>query len=135
MKKQIGIWINKEKAVIISLEKEGCKVHTISSPLEGKMRFPGETKEFAGVGSHHGDIEKRKEKRLKIQTHEYLKNVVNNVKDADELALFGPAGMKKELEKLMHSDNMMASRLKGVENADNMSDNQMIAWVKNYYHK
>jgi len=56
------------------------------------------------------------------------------IKDATEIALFGPAGMKIELEKIIQDDAVLASRIKAVETADSMTDNQMAASVKNHYH-
>jgi len=44
--------------------------------------------------------------------------------------------MKIELEKIMQDDDVLASKLKAVDTADSMTENQMLAWVKNYFqHK
>jgi len=65
---------------------------------------------------------------LKVAT-----SIAKEVKDIDELVLFGFANMKKELEKHIRNDTTLVSKLRVVASADSMTDNQMVAWVKNFY--
>lgn len=136
MKKQTGIWIDTKKAVIISLTENNQDVKTIHSSIEARERIPGETRAFSRFGFQFLDFDKKKKKRLANEKRQYLKKVIAEIKDATEIALFGPAGMKIELEKIIQDDAVLASRIKAVETADSMTDNQMAASVKNhYYHK
>lgn len=133
MKKQTGIWLDHEKATIITLDKGRYKLNTIESDIVTRERVEGETKKYGRFGDQSLSQEKHKERRIKEQTSNYLKNLLSKIKDMDELVLFGPANMKKELEKQILNDRTLASKLKAVVSADSMTENQMIAWVKNFY--
>jgi hypothetical protein len=47
--------------------------------------------------------------------------------------VFGPAQTKKRLEKMMFEDQNLVQKLKETKVSDNMTDNQKIAYVKNYF--
>jgi len=135
MKKQTGIWIDTKKAVIVLLTENNQEVKNILSSIEGRERILGETRAFSRFGFQFLDFGKKKKNRLAIEKREYLKNVIAAIKDANEIVLFGPAGMKIELEKTIQDDVVLASKLKAVETADSMTENQMVAWVKNHYQQ
>ena len=133
MKKQTGIWLDHEKAIIITLDRDGYILNTIESDIVTKERTDGETKKYGRFGDQSLSQEKHKERRIKEQTSKYLKNLLSEIKDVDELVLFGPANMKKELEKHILNDTTLASKLKRVVSADSMTENQMVAWVKKFH--
>ena len=78
-------------------------------------------------------IVKKKRNRRNSEVKKFLTIIKTEIKDSDELVLFGPASMKKELVKIIHEDSQLSPMLKGVKTADSMSDNQLVAWVKNYF--
>lgn len=133
MKKQTGIWLDHEKATIITLDINDYKLTTIESDIVTRDRIDGETKKYGRFGDQSLSQEKHKERRIKEQTSNYLKNLLSEIKDVDELVLFGPANMKKELEKHILNDTNLSSKLKTVVSADSMTENQMVAWVKKFY--
>jgi len=51
------------------------------------------------------------------------------------MVLFGPANTKNNLAKLIQKDNTLATKLKGVEPSDKMTENQMVAWVRNFFEE
>jgi len=133
MKNRTGIWLDHEKATIISLHSYGYKLNTIESDIITRDRTDGETKKFGRFGDQSLSQEKHKERRIKEQTSNYLKSLLSDIKNVDELVLFGPANMKKQLEKLILHDATLAPKLKAVVSADSMTENQMVAWVKDFY--
>ena len=133
MKKQTGIWLDHEKAIIITLHRNGYILNTIESDIVTRERTIGETRKYGRFGDQSLYQEKHKERRIKEQTSDFFKNLLSEIKNVDELVLFGPANMKKELEKHILKDTTLASKLKAVVSADSMTDNQMVAWVKKFY--
>ena len=133
MKKQTGIWLDHEKAIIVTLVGNGYKLNTIESDIVTRERVDGETRKYGRFGDQSLSQEKHKERRIKEQTSHFLKNLLSEIKDVDELVLFGPANMKKELEKQILHDATLAPKLQAVESADSMTENQMVAWVKKFY--
>nr|NQU92760.1 hypothetical protein [Bacteroidota bacterium] len=133
MKKQTGIWLDHEKATIITLDSGGYKTNTVESDIVTRERIDGERRKFGRFGDQSLRQEQQKERRIKKQTSKYLKNLMREIRDVDELVLFGPANMKNELEKQIHNEITLAPKLKAVTTADSMTENQMVAWVKKFY--
>jgi hypothetical protein len=155
MKKKAGVWIDTEKAVIISLngvehratirnsqsgERSGKSpkisdetYKIISSPIQTKLRIPGDTKEFARSGIQHYSTEIKNMHKLKNVKQQFFKGILQGINDVDEFVLFGPSLIKKEFEALMYKYPQIHSRLLSVEPADVMSDKQKVQWVENYF--
>jgi hypothetical protein len=134
MKQRTGVWLDKEKALVIILSENDHKLKTIESDISNRDRFEGERKEYGRFGGQFLSMENKKKNRIKKQSLEYLKRIISVIKNSDEIVLFGPAEMKTDLEKLILKDNNLKDRLVGVETADSMTENQMVAWVKEFYN-
>jgi hypothetical protein len=130
-----GIWIDKRKAIVIRLKGNESIVSTIDSNIETRERIAGESKSFSRFGEQYTRPEKQNENRIKEQTTIFLKEVMDSVQDSNEVVVWGPSKMKYELEKAIQSNRNFSPTLKGVETADNMTENQMVAWVKNYFQQ
>ena len=72
--------------------------------------------------------------REKHQFKAYFKAIVLQLKNADAIVILGPAEtnqkFKKELEENYKDINMV---VKAVKKSDSMTDNQLKAWVKNFF--
>lgn len=134
MKKQTGIWLDLEKAIVITLNESGYKLKIIESGIETKERFDGEKKKFGRFGNQFLNDETKKKRRIEEQTDRFLKRIFNDIKNVNEIVLFGPASSKRKLAELLNSDKTMAEKLKAVKTADLMTQNQMVAWVKKFYN-
>lgn len=130
---QTGIWIDSKKAVIITFKNKESNTKIIYSGVEGKNRIEGEGKEFGRFGNQFSTLEKKLEKKYQLEIIEYLKEVIKALESTDDLVLFGPAQVKIELKKLIEKDNKLLKKLLDVVDADSMTDNQLVAWVKKYY--
>lgn len=134
MEKQMGVWIDKEKAILISLTEEGESIHKIESEVETRVRFTGEKKGFHRLGGMLANPIKRKTERQKHQLHNYFKQIIKNIKDANEILILGPAETKKWLEKELKKNNdHIARKVRGVKSADYISENQIIEKVKKFF--
>ena len=153
--KRAGIWVDVDKAVIISLEEKEHHMNVVhpqpgkrmpkmpkspqafhsivTSMIDHRLRLPGDTKEFSRSGSHHFSTELKHEHKLNNEKKHYFRTIMQEVRDVDEFVLFGPSTTKKELECQMRKDPLLHAHLMTVETADMMSDNQMIRWVENYF--
>ena len=137
MKKQTGIWIDTSKAIIVSLHDGKDHMKEIESDIDNSVYHDkeGDKGTFSGSNHHHGDNETRFEERKKNQMNQFLKDVIDHVKSADELYIFGPAEAKTKLkQKLNDKCPIEASKLKAVEVADHMTHNQIVAQVKQFYN-
>ena len=132
--RNVGVWIDQKEANIITLvNKDAIKTKTIYSDVETRIRVEGEKKQFGRFGDQYLVDEKGKKNRIEEYTTRYLNKVVDELKSADQILVFGPAQTKKRLEKLMFEDQSLIEKLKEIKVSDNMTDNQKIAYVKAYF--
>lgn len=136
MKKQAGMWIGGNKAVIVSLAGGKPSVTRVEAEIENRVHH------FAGgnpgvyMGGRHLMSEKHISEREHHQLDQYLETVLSKVRTADELYVFGPAETRTALQRKLENDSdymELAAHLRAVEPADNMTDNQIVAKVKAFY--
>jgi hypothetical protein len=132
--KKVGIWLDQKEANIITLEDNTITKRKIYSEIETRKRIPGESKIFGRFGDQYLNDEKSKENKIKELTHKYLNKIVNQLTEVDEIILFGPAQSKIKLQKLLSSNAILSSKLKEVQNANKMTENQKVAFVKKYFN-
>ena len=134
MKKNIGIWIDTKQAVIVKLsENLDHSLKKIESNIETRERVDGETSKYGRFGNQYLTYEKNRKNRKNEQTNVYMKSLIKEVHDCEKVVLFGPSNMKKIFEKEIKKNIQIADKLVGVSNAESLTDNQMVAWVKDYY--
>ena len=131
--RKIGIWIDQKEANIISLIDKTIASKTIYSDVETRVRIEGESKQFGRFGDQFLMDEKGKQNRIEEYTNRYLARVMKEIQNAHEIMLFGPAQTKSKLEKLILASPEMAAKLTAVQASEKMTDNQKIAYVKEFY--
>ena len=131
--KKIGVWIDQKEANIISLIDKTIASKTIYSDVETRIRIEGEGKQFGRFGEQFLVDEKGKQNRIEEYTNRYLARVMKEIGNADEIMLFGPAQTKSKLEKMILGSPEIAAKLTDVRASEKMTDNQKIAYVKEFY--
>ena len=131
--KNIGIWLDKEKALVVTVENGKEKFVTIPSNIEHFHVGGGSGTRFKGGPQDVVQDSKYLEKE-KHQFKTYFKNIVSEIKDADAIAIFGPAQSNEKFEKeLRENYGDLKDKIKGVEKADSMTDNQVTALVRDFF--
>lgn len=129
---KIGIWMDKREAKIISIENEGKLLSTIRSEVEEYRPAGGSGSRMKG-GPQDVVQDSKYTEREKHQLREYFKNVVNALPEIEALVIFGPAQTGKKFKKeLLTTYKNIGEKLIGVETTDTMTDNQLVAWVRDY---
>lgn len=133
--KKIGIWLDKDKAFIITLEDKKESILYIPSNIEHFRIHGGSGTRFKG-GPQDVVQDSRYLERQNHQFKTYFKEIVSHIKYGDVLALFGPAGtnerFKRTLEQLYP---MLNSKVIAVKKVDSMTENQMKALVRGFFNK
>ena len=125
MKKQIGLWIDHRKAVIVIVTDEGEELKKITSNVEKHVRFTG------GTASEHGSTEDVRDRQFGNHLNSYYDDVIAVIRSADAIQIFGPGEAKGELEKRLERAGLKA-HIVVVETVDKMSDRQISAKVREY---
>jgi hypothetical protein len=128
-----GIWIDGKNAIIVKLQNNEEQLEKISSEIEFRERFDGEGNQVTRMGRQYFTDEKTKDEKLKHQFKNYFDAVIDNIKDADSIHVFGPAETKINLQKELLKHPQVNARVKKVEPADSMTDKQFIALVKDSF--
>lgn len=138
MKKQTGMWIDGSKAVIISLVDGKEQIERVEAEVENRVHHFADGDPGVYMGGRHLIPEKRINERERHQLDQYLAAVLDKVKTADELYVFGPAETRVALQHKLDNDKSykdLAPRLRAVEPADSMTKNQIVARVKEFFRK
>ncbi len=133
MKKQVGVWIDTSRAVIVRLNGSSEITREIMSDIENRVHHFSEGDKGSFKGNLHISNEKKFEERKINQTQKYLDVVFDNIKDADSIFIFGPAEMKTKLKQKLEETKRNSNKLIVAETTDSMTTNQIIARVKKFY--
>ena len=123
MKKNIGLWIDHRKAVIVIVTEDGEELKKITSNMEKHVRFTG------GNGSEDGSSEDVRDRQFGNHLNSYYDEVITVISGADSIQIFGPGEAKGELEKRLEHEGLKA-RILVVETMDKMTDRQISAKVR-----
>jgi hypothetical protein len=133
MKKNIGIWIDSKQAFIINISNKKHHIKKIESNIEFRERVEGESKKYGRFGGQYITYEKNRQNRRNEQTNLFFKNLLKEISNCNKVVLFGPSNMKNLLEKEIQNNMQVKDTLEGVYNCDSITENQMVAWVKDFY--
>jgi hypothetical protein len=135
MKRQVGIWMNTDKAVLVSLmngKEDG--IQTIESDIESRSHNPREMKPGSRTGTVLIDIDKKMTQRKNHQMHNYFEKVMHSItSDTGEIYIFGPSNTKKHFEKELKKHSHFNSLKLEIESADKMTQPQMVARIKSHF--
>ncbi len=133
--KNLGIWLDKEKAHIITIENENEAFETIYSEIENYHVSGGSGTRFKG-GPQDVVQDSKYLNREKQQLKAYFKTIVPHLKESNKIVIFGPAEtfqkFKKELEESYTGIN---AKVINVERVDSMTNNQIKALIRDYFKK
>lgn len=134
-RKLMGVWLDTSKAVLVTLEGSDSNVKTLESGIETQERIEGESNQSGRFGNQFVEDERSKEKRIREMENKFLERVLKAVASSDQLLVFGPAHMKTRFEKIFEEESGPKPNLRAVEPADSMTDNQIAAYVREFYGK
>ncbi len=133
--KNIGVWMDKEKAHIITIKDDGEDITTIQSGIENFRIHGGSGTRFKG-GPQDVVQDSKYLEREKNQFKIYFTEIIPLIKDADKVVIFGPAEAGEKFNReLKENHKSISNKIEGVFKADSMTDNQTKALVRDYFKK
>ena len=135
MANRIGIWFDKRIAKIVSIDQNGEQMISVESNLEEFRPKGGSGHKMKG-GPQDVVQDSRYLEREKHQLKAYFKEVASHLSKADSVVVFGPADTgRKFVDEIAGSYRKLHQKITAVEKADSMTDNQVRAWVREYYNQ
>ena len=130
---KIGIWLDKEKAHVVTLKNDQEQFDTVQSELEF-FNPVGGSRSKTRWGPQDVVQDSKYLEREKQQLKKYFHAIAAQVLEADSLVLFGPAQTSEKFQKeLQLSHPQLAAKIKASIKADSMTDNQVKALVRDFY--
>ncbi len=117
MNKKVGLWLDRTKAVIVSIANKTEGRRIITSDMEHYVLY-------STVVPGDGSPEEIRDRRFWNHLGEYYDKIVAHIHDAEEIQVFGPGVAKYELEKRLEKDGL-AIHIVSMEDAEIMSDLQI----------
>lgn len=133
MKKQIGLWIDHERAFIVSLVAGREEITIITSDVESHIKSVGGSRTASPYGPQDVATEKKLERKRKQHLHKFYQKIIPALKDAQQIFIFGPGVAKAELEKECDKNKEMIGKIVHIQSADKMTEAQIVAKVKNFF--
>ncbi|MGB5653995.1 MAG: hypothetical protein WBM56_09210 [Robiginitalea sp.] len=131
--KQIGIWMDKKEAYVVSVSQGETAMHTVPSELEF-FNPKGGSRSKTRWGPQQVVHDSRYTERETHQLHRYYDRLADELRDADAIVLFGPAGTNSDFKKRLDAEYpAIGARVRDVRTADSMTSNQVKALVREYF--
>ena len=122
MNKKVGLWLDHNKAVIVSITNSGEERRIITSKMDHYVRY---SSSVPGDGS----AEDVRDRRYWNHLGEYYDKVIAHIGDAKSILIFGPGNAKHELQKRLESEGM-SDNIVSVDDADSLTDRQIAKRVR-----
>ena len=126
MQKQVGLWIDHKEAFIVSLGEGAEQTQHLESGMEKHVRFSGRH------SADDGSADNQRDRQFAAHLSKYYDSVIDQVKLAESLFLFGPGEAKGELKKQLVTHGL-GERIVGVETTDKLTEPQIVAKVRQHY--
>ncbi|HSW63152.1 MAG TPA: hypothetical protein VLH56_07580 [Dissulfurispiraceae bacterium] len=134
MKTTVGLWIDRRKAIAVSVSDEGEEMGLIISTVEKQLRRSGDSPLEGSYETSQVPADNIRQRTFTGQLNIYYDAVIASVRDADSILIFGPGEAKNELRKRLEKNNL-GGRIVGIETVDKMTDRQIASKVRTYFQK
>ncbi|OIP74701.1 MAG: hypothetical protein AUK48_09085 [Oscillatoriales cyanobacterium CG2_30_44_21] len=129
---KLGLWIDIKKAVIVSMTETGEQIKEILSEVETQPRRSGDSPMKGDYEANRVPADNRQQKTLTQDLNIYYDEVINHIREAESIFIFGPSSAKEELKERLNGNNLGANVV-GVETSDNMTNPQIAAKVRQFF--
>ena len=134
MKREVGLWIDHHKTVMVTVVNEKEETREIRSNVEKHVRIsPGLTANEPN-SSAMSNAEDMIDRRYANHLSEYYDGVISLLRNADSIWIFGPGEAKVELKKRLEREEL-GERIIRVETVDKMTDRQIAAKVRQHFQQ
>ncbi len=123
MKKNVGLWIDHRKAVIVTFRDQEEEIREIRSHMEKHVRYSG--------GSD-ASAEDQRDRKFTGHLDKYYDKVISSIRDADSILVLGPGEAKVELKTRLDAQ-ALGGNIVAIETVDKMTDQQLAAKVREQF--
>lgn len=136
--KKLGVWMDQKQALLFAWDNQKATLlEKLESPVESMVRYPGETDSKTRLGSNFAasNNEKKTNNIYQEQVKKYFSELEEKLGGYEEILLFGPGVFKNQFLKQISSNKGFNSVKVNTQDADKMTPNQLLAFVKKHFSK
>ena len=133
MQKQVGLWIDHRKAVIVTIENGTVVTREMESNMEKHTRFSSGSHSKAANTPQGPESEDSRDRQFEGHLDKYYEKIKSIIHDADSIWIIGPGEAKIELESYLKNYAICGS-ITGVEPADKLTNKQITSKVRSYFN-
>jgi hypothetical protein len=141
MKKYVGIWLDHREAFVVYLLKNQPfadeiqeMIERIESDMERRVRLSGGSRSRkTPYGPQEISVDSKQEDRQRVQLRKYYRQIIQRIRDADRILIFGPGEAKIELRKEIEASTEFAGKITKIESADKITQRQIAAKVRMFF--
>lgn len=132
MKREVGLWIDHRKAVIVTLENEVEVIREIRSNLEKHVRFSTNSR-TKGPNVPKGSLaEDVRDRQFYDHLGNYYDGIISFIRGAEAIWIIGPGEAKVEFKNHLIRGGLEGS-IVGMDTVDKMTDQQISAKVREHF--
>jgi len=132
MTKQIGLWIDHKKAVIVILTDKGVEVKKIESGDTKHTRFRGGARAKTPYGAQFFTAETQIDRQHMEHLNKYYGDVIASIRNADSILICGPGEAKLELQKRLVHEHL-SKKVGAIKALDKITERQLVAEVRRHF--
>lgn len=132
MKTKAGLWIDHRQAIVVIVSATGEESKQISSHAEKQLRRTGSTPLQGDFEAQKVPADDKQQRVYTAQLNTFYDEVIDCIRDAESILILGPGEAKDELKTRIEENNL-GDRVAAVETADNMTEPQIVAKVRQYF--
>jgi hypothetical protein len=132
--KNIGLWIDHKKTVLVIRNEYGENIQQIESGIGRHIRYRGASHPRSPFSAQYQQGDDQLDNKYSEQLKKFYEKVIAYIRDANAVLIFGPGEAKRELEKRIVHEKVKV-QIVGVEAADKMTERQIAAKVRNYFQE
>ena len=132
MKKKVGLWIDHRNAIVVSLYNKREDVEVILSKVEKHLSRSENENHNNPYETQQIPADDIKQRVFTGELNVYYDSVVEAIRDANAIFIFGPGEAKNELKARIEKSNL-GEHIVGMETADKMTEVEIVAKVKHHF--
>jgi hypothetical protein len=132
MMKNIGLWIDHKKAIIVIQSEQGEDVQKIESGVGRHVPYQGASHPRSPYSAQYQQGDDQLDNKFTGQLNKFYNKVIAHIRMAEAVLIIGPGEAKRELEKRISHEKVKV-RIVGVETADKLTDRQITTKVRKYF--
>jgi hypothetical protein len=119
MIQKVGLWIDHQKAIVVTMLEKGEEITEMKPEVEKEVEILANDRRQSSFSEH-----------LNI----YYDALIASMGETVSILVFGLGEAKDEFKKRLEKDEQLSDRIVDVLTADKMTDRQIAAKVREYFH-